>query len=141
MRTSALWKDVFNKYMRQDAERVFSKYPTFWGKEDEASEFYGNVSEFLASEAKDITALAKYYKGEARSKDDARIFAVVARETIEHHGYGPDQSRFLAVWYFILVQLPEYDRRVGITEVTDLEGLYECYLNCGEIDYGHDWNG
>jgi hypothetical protein len=140
MNTTSIWHDLFRTYLSTDAARAFKQYPLFWSDANCETAQYDNVSKFLSGDGVDITAMTLYYRAEARSKDTKRIFGVLARETIEFHGYGPDQSKYLAVWYFILVVLPEYDRVYKIAETTDLVGMYECYLNTGAIDAEHDWN-
>lgn len=133
-------REIFQRYLNLDQKRVRAKYARFWSERNRETEFYMNISNlFAAAVAFDATCLMLYYKAEARSKDTTRIFQTIAREVIEHHGYGPDQSRYLAVWYFLVVSCTEYDCRIGLTERTDIEGMFDCFVNTGEIDYEHDW--
>lgn len=134
------WVDTFNKFAIGDAAAIFTKYPRFWNDAVRGGEFHGNVFPIINSSAYDAAAMLAYYKGEANSKDAVRIFQTFTRETIERHGYSPDVSRYIAIWYFFIVLMPEYDRQRKITELTDVVGMFQCYINTGEIDYEHDWN-
>lgn len=134
------WVDTFTKYATSDAAAIFTKYPRFWNEAVRGSEFHGNVFPIINSSAYDAAALLAYYKGEANSKDAVRIFQTFTRETIDRHGYGPDVSKYIAIWYFFIVLMPEYDRRHKITELTDMLGMFNHYISIGEIDFDHDWS-
>ncbi|QIG68289.1 hypothetical protein EVB84_013 [Rhizobium phage RHph_Y48] len=133
------WVDTFNKFATGDAAAIFAKYPRFWNDAVRGSEFHGNVFPILNSSAYDAAAMLAYYRGEANSKDAVRIFQAFTRETIDRHGYGPDVSKYIAIWYFLIVLLSEYELKHGIQETTDVLGMFKCYINTGEIDYAHDW--
>ncbi len=133
-------REIFQQYLGKDGARVFAKYPAFWNEKNRSTEFYHNLTELFATAvAYEATAMMLYYKAEARSKDPLRIFQFAMREIVEQHGYNPEVSRYIAVWYFLLVTLCDYDVRIGIQQTTDLDGLLDCFINTGEIDYEHEW--
>ncbi|QOE32132.1 hypothetical protein CPT_Paso_015 [Rhizobium phage Paso] len=130
--------DIFTKYLGM--ETVYDKYPAFWSYRNRETEFYQNIGPLFDSKtAFDATCMLLYYKSLAKSKDPIRIFQIVAREVIEKHGYGPDIARYLGVWYFLIVVMAEYERVRGFTTVTDIEGMFTCFENTGEVDYENEW--
>ena len=131
---------AFRKYLLPEAERINKKYPAFWSSKIIDTALFNNMQRLFPGDHYDITALVGYYRSEARSKDATRVFLTATKELVSEHGYGPDQCHAMAIWYFILVSLHEYDQTKGIDQFTDLHGLLNCYLNIGEIDYEHDWN-
>lgn len=126
-------------YLNKDVLRIYVKYPTFWKNKNRETAFYQNIKEITShANAYEATAIMLYYRS-LRGKDPVRMFQAIAIEVIEHYGYGILQSQYLAWWYFIVVALTEYDIKKGITDQTDITGMYQCYLNTGEIDYEQDW--
>lgn len=132
---------AFNRFHYADAEAVWKRYPQYWNAGITGTRLYQQLLPVLtpATNVYDIVPMLNYYKGEALSKDTKKIFNVVTRETVERHGYGPDQGMYLATWYFIIVLLAEYDAKRTIQPTTDIKGMYQCYLDTGEIDYEHSW--
>ena len=133
---------AFNKFLLVDATRVFQKYSAFWKQIDLTSATYDVVLKVIPQytiSIYDVVAMLNYYREEARSKDTKRIFSVVVRELVEDHGYSPEVCHALAIWYFLIVLVPEYNRNRPINETTDVYGMLLCYLNTGEIDLEHEW--